>query len=312
MRNLILKIKEYWNIWGSLFISLFWAWWKGFSITTMDKTTSFLTMTLMFVGLFTFIKSRLRHEKVKKQKDDDKIFGEKLVEGSKSLKAINMAINPEDEICKIEKLLIFIIKKGKNAMKKIGKFFTWVGTYWQQLLGYFSSLLSLAVYIYALIEDKFAFILQYFPDTPGWNIGVKIGIGVIVLLLTILQIRNQSVWKGIGSLERATQENNEKVVEVEAQLSASAKNKVKEIINNLKNNLKNVNSTLTTLINEKKKIEKEIATIQELLKLNVKVDNNKYNELLEQDMNLSSAIKSNENEYSKIECEIEKYQKLLK
>lgn len=311
MRNLILKIKEYWNIWGSLFISLFWAWWKGFSITTMDKTTSFLTMTLMFVGLFTFIKSRVKHEKLKWQKDNDKLFGEKLVESSKSFKAINMAINPEGEISKIEKLLSFIIKKGKSAMKKVGKFFTWVGTYWQQLLGYFASLLSLAVYIYALIEDKFEFVLQYLPDTPGWNIGVKIGIGIIVLLLTILQIRNQSVWKGIGSLERATQENNEKVVEVETHLSANAKNKIKDIINKLKSNEKTIKSTLTTLENEKKKVEKEISTIQELLKLNVKVDTNTYNTLLEKDMNLTSEIKSNENEITKVESEIAKYEKLL-
>ena len=311
MRNLILKIKEYWNIWGSLFISLFWAWWKGFSITTMDKTTSFLTMTLMFVGLFTFIKSRVKHEKLKWQKDNDKLFGEKLVESSKSFKAINMAINPEGEISKIEKLLSFIIKKGKSAMKKVGKFFTWAGTYWQQLLGYFASLLSLAVYIYALIEDKFGFVLQYLPDTPGWNIGVKIGIGIIVLLLTILQIRNQSVWKGIGSLERATQENNEKVVEVETHLSANAKNKVKEIINKLKSNVKTIKSTLTTLENEKKKVEKEISTIQELLKLNVKVDTNTYNTLLEKDMNLTSEIKSNETEITKVESEIAKYEKLL-
>ena len=311
MRNLILKIKEYWNIWGSLFISLFWAWWKGFSITTMDKTTSFLTMTLMFVGLFTFIKSRVKHEKLKWQKDNDKLFGEKLVESSKSFKAINMAINPEGEISKIEKLLSFIIKKGKSAMKKVGKFFTWAGTYWQQLLGYFSSLLSLAVYIYALIEDKFGFVLQYLPDTPGWNIGVKIGIGIIVLLLTILQIRNQSVWKGIGSLERATQENNEKVVEVETHLSANAKNKIKDIINKLKSNVKTIKSTLTTLENEKKKVEKEISTIQELLKLNVKVDTNTYNTLLEKDMNLTSEIKSNETEITKVESEIAKYEKLL-
>lgn len=311
MRNLILKIKEYWNIWGSLFISLFWAWWKGFSITTMDKTTSFLTMTLMFVGLFTFIKSRVKHEKLKWQKDNDKLFGEKLVESSKSFKAINMAINPEGEISKIEKLLSFIIKKGKSAMKKVGKFFTWAGTYWQQLLGYFASLLSLAVYIYALIEDKFGFVLQYLPDTPGWNIGVKIGIGIIVLLLTILQIRNQSVWKGIGSLERATQENNEKVVEVETHLSANAKNKIKDIINKLKINVKTIKSTLTTLENEKKKVEKEISTIQELLKLNVKVDTNTYNTLLEKDMNLTSEIKSNETEITKVESEIAKYEKLL-
>lgn len=311
LKKLIHKFLEYWNIWGSLIISLFWAWWNRFCETTMEKTTTFLTMTLMFVGLMTFIKSRLKHEKIKKQKDDESNFGEKLVEGSKSYKAINIAINPEQEFSKLEKFVAFIIKKGKWLMKKIGTFFKWCAKYWQQLLGYIGSLGTLVIYVYLLIQDEFTFILQYLPEGDGWRIGVKVAFGVVALLITILIIRNQSVWKGIGTLEQAINQNVNTVEEIKTKLSPTALARAKELLKTYKENLKKIETTIKNLTNKKAEIEEQIKSIKELQQADVEIDQAYYNDLLQQKNNNDGELSKAQLDKLAIQEKINKVEKVL-
>lgn len=283
MHALICKIfallKDYWNLWGSIIISLLWAWWKKFSIVKMDETTSFLTMTLMFVGVSTFVKSMIIKKNHKKNNSNlDNVF-----QNQRSVKTISIALDPIGECEKLGKLVLTTAEGGKKIMNKIKRFFKWIGLYWQQLVGLLGSIAYALVIVYAYIFDKFGFILQYFPQTIGWEIAVKVCIGILSLVFVIFIIRNQVTGKSfIGSIETAETYLKNMSTQLSTNLSSSVKSKIKDALKQVKKQTTAFQKQLESIEKQITQKSKEIEDIEEFIKLGLSTGSTQdnYNNLL--------------------------------
>lgn len=313
MRHLFEKVlgvlKENWNIWGSLIVAILWAWWKGFSITSMNKTTSFLTMTLMLAGVITFIKTCINRYSSNKSQPLEEIRDEILI-GQQPIRSIKFAINPEKECSKIVRLVIVIFKEGRNCMNKVKKVFSWIKKYWQQIVGLLGTLSYTAFVGYGYLNDKFGWILQYFPEGIGWEIGVKVGFGIIALVFIIFMLRNQVKWVGVGSLEQAEKYLAELAISTTTKLSSGAKAQVKNVLSNAKKVLKELEAKVSKLKKELSTKEKEIVSAEELQKLGLYTVE-AFNQLIAVKNDLTQQIARTEAEVLEKKAEIAKYEAVL-
>lgn len=315
LKKFIELLKEFWNVWGSVAISTLWAWWKGFNIKKMDETTSFLTMTLMFVGVLTFLKSIIKNKKENKMQkiNEQKGIDEMLFESQKNFRSINMALHPTQSGEHLGKLVITTMKGGKKRMKKIKSFFKWIKLYWQQIVGFLGIFTYVAFLVYAYINDKFGFILQWFPDTPGWNIGVKIGVGVIAIILVIFMIRNNVVWRGVGSIKTAETFLENLSTSISSQLSPEAKSVIKKTLKTIKKEVSNISTQIAQYEKTISESENKIKSLKELINMGISVVENQseVNSIILKVRETTSLLTTAKTLLEQKNKEIESYEKAL-
>lgn len=299
-------IKRYWDILGGTITGLFLSIIAKWKLDSIQLIYTEIILILVCIGLFKVLKNGIDNF----TKGRKKIVVDKLVENQKPMKAITLANEPTKTGEELGEVLIDTMKGGKKLMKKIKDVFVWIGKYWQQLLGIGSAIGEYALYVYALVCDKLNFILQYLPQNNAWQICGKVGIGIIVLLVVALQIRNMCKWVGVGSVEKANEYLASKKEEVKSKLSASAKENVKKVVKDYQSQLKKVEKTISSLETQIKEVDSSISSTKELLQLGLG-DNAKYNELISNRDKLYNDLQYNKSIENNITNIIEKYKKVL-
>ena len=299
-------IKRYWDILGGTITGLFLSIIAKWKLDSIQLIYTEIILILVCIGLFKVLKNGIDNF----TKGRKKIVVDKLVENQKPMKAITLANEPTKTGEELGEVLIDTMKGGKKLMKKIKDIFVWIGKYWQQLLGIGSAIGEYALYVYALVCDKLNFILQYLPQNNAWQICGKVGIGIIVLLVVALQIRNMCKWVGVGSVEKANEYLASKKEEVKSKLSASAKENVKKVVKDYQSQLKKVEKTISSLETQIKEVDSSISSTKELLQLGLG-DNAKYNELISNRDKLYNDLQYNKSIENNITNIIEKYKKVL-
>ena len=299
MKKILLKILGLWNIYVGILGSVLIAWIFDFSMGAMDNITTFLLMTLVFMSTLTFIKWQVTNKK-------PNTLIEKAIMTNPTVRTINNAIDPMQSGQEIGQAILettnMIERIEKKMWNKIKKFFKWVKTYWQQIVGLLG--------VFAYITDRFGWLLEYFPKTEGWEIGVKIGVGVIAVLFLFFQVRNQVVWRGVGSIAKATDFLQGLSKRAEAQLSPKTKANVKHALKTLKSHLKTLQKNYNTLVYKLDTIKEELASELELLNL-VGGDNTKYNQLVQEKKQIELDISKIESAIHDSENNIKKYTSVL-
>lgn len=299
-------IKRYWDILGGTITGLFLSIIAKWKLDSIQLIYTEIILILVCIGLFKVLKNGIDNF----TKGRKKIVVDKLVENQKPMKAITLANEPTKTGEELGEVLIDTMKGGKKIMEKLKKLFVWIGKYWQQLLGIGSAIGEYALYVYALVCDKLNFILQYLPQNNAWQICGKVGIGIIVLLVVALQIRNMCKWVGVGSVEKANEYLVGKKEEVKSKLSASAKENVKKVVKDYQSQLKKVEKTISSLETQIKETDSSISSTKELLQLGLG-DNAKYNELISNRDKLYNDLQYNKSIENNITNIIEKYKKVL-
>ena len=299
-------IKRYWDILGGTITGLFLSIIAKWKLDSIQLIYTEIILILVCIGLFKVLKNGIDNF----TKGRKKIVVDKLVENQKPMKAITLANEPTKTGEELGEVLIDTMKGGKKIMEKLKKLFVWIGKYWQQLLGIVSAIGEYSLYVYALVCDKLNFILQYLPQNNAWQICGKIGIGIVVLLVVALQIRNMCKWVGVGSVEKANEYLVSKKEEVKSKLSASAKENVKKVVKDYQSQLKKVEKTISSLETQIKEVDSSISSTKELLQLGLG-DNAKYNELISNRDKLYNDLQYNKSIENNITNIIEKYKKVL-
>lgn len=226
-------IKDDWNIYGSLILSYFISQFLEWNVSQLMKVNQFLGVVLTMFVLLTIIKKQLFPRKKPN-------IVEKIVDTNKQVKTMNLGLETDKKIDDTRVLIETTLKGGKKFMSKIKKFFKWLITYWQQVIGLIGALVYSTIVMYCLISDKLSFLYDKLPATQGWQLGIKITIGVISGLLVILIVRNQVKWVGVGSIKTAQEymENLSKTLANSSQVDDKTRKTIKEYISNFKKKLK--------------------------------------------------------------------------
>lgn len=236
IKKIIIKvstfIKDDWNIYGSLILSYFISQFLEWNVSQLMKVNQFLGVCLTIFVLLTIIKKQL----FPKKKPN---VIEKIVDTNKQVKTMNLGLETEKKIDETQVLIETTLKGGKKFMSKIKKFFKWLITYWQQVIGLLGALIYSTIVFYCLINDKLAFIYDKLPNT-NWQLAIKVGIGVISGLLVILIVRNQVKWVGVGSIKTAQEylENLSNTLATSSSVDDKTRKTIKEYITNFKKRLK--------------------------------------------------------------------------
>lgn len=315
MRRIIQFLKHYWDILGGTLLGVIITAFCKWQIEKMQLAYSLIILILVFIGFLKVIFSD--YENAKKESEeklhDDVLH--KIANSQIPIKAINISQNPTQDGEELGQLVLRTLTKGKkNKMKKIKNFFKWIARYKEQLIGLCGSLVYASFTIYAYIYDKFDFILKYFPDTKGWELGVKIGVGVISVLFIIFGIRNQCKWVGLGSLQTAKNYLDELGNKVGAKLSPEARRVVQNALRTLENSLKQAKVKYNKILVSFEAKKLEIKPVQELISLgigDVSKLNQQLAQLQQEANNFENELKSIDKDIDNLQEQINQYQHAL-
>lgn len=304
LKKIFKALSKCWNIYLGIGISILVAKILEYDKGGMDKTTSFLVMAFTICSVITIIKSKVFHKETS--------IIEKATMIQPSIKTMNVLLDGVDDDNEedVKEMIEISERIGNNFMEKVKKFFKWVWTYRQQLIGLLGVFAYASLTVYAYINDKFGWLLQYFPDTHGWELAVKIGVGVISVVFVFFGVRNQVIWGGVGSLAKAKDYLEKLSSGVVAGLSPQARECIRHALKTLKANLKNLKSKHNKTLESYNNILKEIATAKELIALGLG-STTKSDELDQQKYNYEVELNNIASEIANAETQISKYQEVL-
>lgn len=319
MRAILEFLKKYWDILGGTIIGIVSSIIVQWQLEKVQLIYSVIILILVSIGFLKVIindhnkdKEEKKYELIDLEEENDTIH--KIANTQISMKAIKISQNPTQEGEELGKLVLETMKGQSKSMKRIKSFFKWLAIYKEQLIGLLGSIAYAGLTVYAYIYDKFDFILKLFPSTQCWQLGVKIGVGVISLLFLIFGIRNQCKWVGVGSLQTAREYLDQLGNKTISKLSPEAKKVVQNALKTLENSLKQAkmkyNKVLATF--EAKKLE--IKPVQELINLGVGNQNKLSLQLtqLNQEANtLEVELKEIDKEIVNLQEQISQYQHAL-
>lgn len=314
MRILIERLKRYWDVLGGTIIGLVSSFLVDWQVDKIQLIYSILILILLYIGLLKVLaKHRKKVNKNKKETQlvvEEKRLVDRMVEVQKPFKALHYAESPTQDGEELGNLILESVKEGQRGMEKVKKFFKWIWLYKEQLIGLLGSLVSAVLVVYAYIHDKFGWLLQYFPQTKGWEIGVKIGVGVVALLFVVFGVRNQCKWVGFGSVEKAKEYLDQLKTSVNSKLSPEAKKVVTHAIKTLKVEEKNLKAKIVKLTTELEAKASAMKPLQELLAIGYG-DSNQLNGLRMEYSTMESEKTQLENQLHNLEVEIERYNQAL-
>lgn len=299
-------IKRYWDLLGGAICGVGISILTRFELEKVQLAYSVTILVLVFIGLFKVVRTYCDKGNAKYKRNKNNVI-DLLVDNQKPMKAINLAEKPTKNGEELAKLLI---GTTKGAKKMIKKFFSWVKMYWQQIVSYIGVIVYFLVTAYVYVVDEFSFILQLLPDTKTWQLCGQIGVWVIVIILGLFIIRNNSKWVGIGSLEEGKEYLKSITEKMQNELSTEAKDQLKSTIKTLKKELKDLNSQITEKTSNLSNYESKIKTCEELLKIGLK-DEIEYQELLCEKSNCENEILEKQTKKEQLESTIKKYEEVL-
>ena len=222
---------------------------------------------------------------------------------------------------RLGELIIELLKGGKKIMEKIKKFFKWLWTYRQQLIGLLGALVYALITVYAYVFDKFGWLLQCFPQTEGWSLGVKIGVGVLSAIFLFYLVRNQVKWCGVGSLTSATNYLNGISNKTASTLSSNARKAISNELQNARKILKTAQNGLAISEEQYNNKLKEFNTQKEFIQTLVNINaeqsvltpaNEKGQSLLGELNVLAEKLNEAKHLFSQAETQVANYEQALK
>lgn len=151
MKKIIDLLKKYWNIWPSVIISYLIGWLMDFNKSSMDRTTSFLSMFLAILALLTVAK--INYSKSKK-----KTIIEKSIVNQKQVKSIQTAISPLRQGEELYEMLV----QTKNIIneRKSNKIMKWINENKGAILTMTVGILSLVSTLCSYLIDEWNLVLN--------------------------------------------------------------------------------------------------------------------------------------------------------
>lgn len=303
MRSLKKIFKNYWDVFGGVFFGITTAILVKCDIEKIQLIYSIIILILILIG---FMKVIFR----KNKEDKSELLIDKFVDIQKPMKAIDISENPTKEGEELGYIILDQMKGWKKTMQKIKNFFKWIWLYKEQIIG----LLAVAVYacitVYAYVFDKFGWLLQYFPQTAGWAIAVKISVAVLSVVFIYYIVRNQVKHVGIGGFDYATEVLKEKTKKINSSLSATSQEFVKNAIDSLKATLKEKQNLFEELKKQYYALYQEVKSAKELLEYGV--GNNEEFVYKQQELSrLNNELNKAEKEVLQVEQQIKDREKVL-
>lgn len=234
-------IKKYWDILGGIAAGFLLTVISNYELEKIQLYYSVIILTLVSIGIFKIIKQAVEKQGDKKERKNNIV--DSIVDGQRSVKAINIAQAPTKDGEKIGEIIIIFYKGVKKIMKKIKEFIS-------KFKGY---LLTIALAILTVIEMCGGFINSIFGGALTIN-GISI-IPVITLVCTAV----------VGVISNGyTKEQQEKI---KALFSTSTTNElvkeeIKKTIKEKSTQLTQFNKALTTLEHELANFESELETLK--------------------------------------------------
>lgn len=299
------KIKELisnLNAWLSPIFGVIGFVFEKLQLDILMKIFYILSIYLLFLGI---LEMRYKKKNRKDIKNKNKIIT------PKAQKTNELALDTENQAEQVLSTIENYRKVGIKTMEFIKNTFKWIKRYWQQLIGLVGSLLQYALVIYAYIFDKFDFILQYFPKTQSWEIGIKIAVGVISLLFVFYEIRNQVKWVGLGSISKADEYLQQKINGSIDKLDETGRYIVSKALKVEKDGLKEASKKINEYKKTREKLVSDLKTNQALMQLGTSPIT-PIEELIQKITELDKVINELQNVISTRENKIESYENLLK
>lgn len=139
-------IKEYWDLLLGVSMSILLTLMANFKLEQIQLYYSIIIMMLVTIGIFKIIKQSIDKKKEKRKKTAIDV----IVDGTKPVKALNLAQNPINEGEKIGKILIKLGEEFKKIMQKFKKIMKKLKVLFGKYKGY---ILSIILCIVTLVED---------------------------------------------------------------------------------------------------------------------------------------------------------------
>lgn len=265
-------------------------------LDVLMKIFYLLSIYLLLLGILEMRKKRKKNKKIITPK---------------AQKTNELALDTEKQAKEILDNIENYKKAGKMIVKTFNKVIDWIKKYWQQLVGLIGSIAQFSLVVYAYIFDKFGFILDLFPKTQGWEIGIKIGVGLLSVLFVFYEIRNQVKWVGIGNIQKAKEYLENRTNETLGKLDENGRNIVSKALKQEKETLKQTNKRL----NEYQKSMIEITSAIQTNNALIRLGNNPItpiDELTRRGNELHNLISSTKSLIANCENKIASYETLLK
>lgn len=296
-------IKKYWIVFsGMLFglVSSMLAQWNNAKIQLIYST---IILILTYIGLLkTFFQ--------KEKKSNAELLIDKFVDSQKPIKAIEISENPTKNGEELGKIVIEQLKGGKKMLKKIKSIFKWIWLYKEQLIGVLGTALAVAVVVYAYIFDKFGWLLQYFPQTLGWEIAIKIIVGLLTIFFVSYILRNQIKKVGMGGLQYAEDYLKEVGKKLNGSLSETSQKFVSDKIAKLNEEKRVLVGEYEQVLKAFNLLVQEIKSMEELIRYNVG-DTQAY-QLKQQELaQVQTEVAKYEQEIAKVDQKIKDNEKVL-
>ena len=261
LKELINKVKTFWNIYGGIIASKFIAWLNDFSKNTMDTWTSYLVLTLTCISVLTFFKIMLF-----KQKTNGLI--DTAAMSQQSVKALKAAVDPVkqgEELGKTILTTVEYVKKGNMIMEKIKKIIKWI---W----GNKFTLISIVSNLIFLLFSQFLLYSGYLKDYQFFqehNIVFKVVVTILCLLWLINNIYTAVTNYGLESLEQLRIRAEEIKVDVTNKLTPEQRKILKNTLSTFNSTLKGLEAQLVEIDNQIDVSKKVMADINMLGKIGI-------------------------------------------
>nr|DAR54935.1 MAG TPA: hypothetical protein [Caudoviricetes sp.] len=310
MKNIFEKIatffKEYWNVYAPIIISTIFSWFTNWNANQMQILNQYFGTIITLCCMFTMLKFMFFPNKEKKGV-------EKLVSMQNSVKNMEMTTNVEEKVDETILLIQTSVKGGKKIMQKIKNFFKWCWTYKEQIIGLTGSLIYTIFVAYVYINDKFGWIFEIVPNTDFWFWAVRVGFGVLSAIFVFFGMRNQCIWGGVGSRERAEEylANLSAKITSDTTLSTKAQKKISEALKTMNKTLKEANSLLEKYKASYNKVVDDINVFKELIDNQLEYDNDAYQSALTNASDLSNKISEIQATIDNLTTKIEHYNQVM-
>ncbi len=241
---MITFFKKYWDIIGGLTASILLTVISKCELEKIQLYYSVIILTLVSIGIFKIIKQTIEKQGDKKARKRNIV--DSIIDGQRSVKAINIAQAPTKDGEKIGEIIIIFFRGLKKLMKNFKTFFS-------KFKGF---MLTAALAILTVIEMCGGFINELFGGALTIN-----GIAIIPLVTLVCAVTVGVISNGFTKEQRT---------KIKALFSTATTNEIviaeiKKTIKEKSAQLAQFNKALTTQNHELENFEKELETFKNTL-----------------------------------------------
>lgn len=268
------------------------------------KVFYLLSIYLLFLGII-----EMRHKrKIRKLENKQKIIT------PKAQKTTNLALDTEKQAEQLLNNVDYYRKVGTKMLDKIKKIFLWIWKFKEQLVSLIGILVVEGIAIYCTVQDYALELMRRI--NPNFNvepIWFKVVVVVVFTLVMALTIRNVCKKVGLGGLQYALEVEQEKLDTKVSKnkLSENTIKTLKKIIKITKEEIIKIKSALAQKEKELATMQDEIKSIQELIPLGVKNDNDLSNAVVQFQKTQNEIVVSKAN-LENLETKLVSYEEQLK